>query len=47
MDTTGTPNVINFAGGTGSPAGSNGQIQFNDNSSFGANVGLTFDNTAT
>ena len=46
MDTTTTPTTINFAGGGGgTPGGSNGQIQYNDNGAFGANVGFTFDTT--
>ena len=41
--TSGNPNVINFAGGgTGSPAGSNTMVQFNDNGAFGADVGFLF-----
>jgi hypothetical protein len=31
------------SGGTGHPSGSNTQIQFNDNNSFGGNTGFTFD----
>ncbi|GAG20735.1 unnamed protein product, partial [marine sediment metagenome] len=31
MDNSSSPTVINFAGGTGSPAGIDGQVQFNDN----------------
>jgi len=46
MDNSSSPTIINFAGGTGSPAGSNTQIQFNDNGSFGAYVGLTFDSSS-
>ena len=46
MDNSTSPTVINFAGGTGTPAGSNGQVQFNDNGSFGAYVGLTFDSSS-
>lgn len=34
---------VNSGGGT--PSGSNGQIQFNDNGSFGADPGLTFNKT--
>jgi len=46
MDTTTSPTTINFAGGGGgTPGGSNGQIQYNDNGAFGANVGFTFDTT--
>ncbi len=45
MDNNVNPTVINFAGGTGSPAGLDGNVQFNDNGSFGAYVGLTFDST--
>jgi hypothetical protein len=33
------------AGGGGSPAGSNTQVQFNDGGSFGASANLTFDGT--
>lgn len=41
--TSGNPNVINFAGGgTGSPAGSDTMVQFNDNGVFGADVGFLF-----
>jgi len=45
MDNSSSPTVINFAGGTGSPAGLDGQVQFNDNGAFGAYVGLTFDSS--
>ena len=45
MDNNVNPVVIDFAGGTGSPAGLDGQVQFNDNGSFGAYVGLTFDSS--
>ena len=31
------------SGGTGHPSGSNTQVQFNDNGSFGGNTGFTFD----
>ena len=40
--TSGNPNVINFAGGTGSPAGSDTMVQYNDNGAFGADVGFLF-----
>lgn len=46
MDNTKSPTVINFAGGgTGTPAGSDTQVQYNDNGAFGAYVGFTFDKT--
>lgn len=40
----GTP--VSFGGGNGTPAGSNTQIQFNNNGAFGAQTGFNF-NTAT
>jgi len=46
MDNSKSPTVINFAGGgTGTPAGSDTQVQYNDNGAFGAYVGFTFDKT--
>jgi len=44
--TSGNPSVINFAGGTGSPAGSNTMVQYNDNGAFGADVGFLFTSAA-
>ena len=37
--------VAQSGGGSGSPGGSNTQIQFNDNGSFGGNSAFTFDKT--
>ena len=37
---------VGGGGGNANPAGSNTQIQFNNNGSFGASVNLTFDNSA-
>jgi len=42
IDNSSSPTVINFAGGTGSPAGSDTMVQFNDNNAFGADVGFLF-----
>lgn len=42
MDSTVNPIQINFAGGTGSPAGSDTMVQYNDNGAFGADVGFLF-----
>jgi hypothetical protein len=36
---------VPLGGGSGTPGGSNTQIQFNDNGNFGANSGFTFDST--
>ena len=44
-DNTGTVKVIAGTGGTGVVAGSNTQIQFNNNGVFGASSGLTWDGT--
>jgi hypothetical protein len=44
-DNTGTVKVIAGAGGTGIVAGSNTQIQFNNNGVFGASSSLTWDGT--
>lgn len=45
--TTSSPYVINSSssGGT-TPAGSNGQVQFNNSGAFGADTGLAWDNTS-
>ena len=43
---TGTVKVIAGTGGTGVVAGSNTQIQFNNNGIFGASSGLTWDGTS-
>lgn len=50
MDTSSTPNVINFAGGGGAtaPSGVTGSVQYNDNGAFSSYTGFTFDKaTAT
>ena len=44
-DNTGTVKVIAGAGGTGVVAGSNTQVQFNNNGVFGASANMTFDGT--
>jgi hypothetical protein len=47
MDTTTTPTTINFAGGGGgTPGGSNGQIQFNDNGAFNGDTNLNWDTSS-
>lgn len=47
-DTTQKTNfTIYSTGGAGTPAGSNGQIQFNDGGSFGASSTLSWDNNAS
>ena len=47
MRTADLTNVITGGtGGGGTPGGSDGQVQFNDNGSFGASAELTFDGTA-
>jgi hypothetical protein len=40
-----TLNIPQYAGGGGSPAGSNTQIQYNSSGSFGASANLTFNGT--
>ena len=42
MNSNVNPIEINFAGGTGSPAGSDTMVQYNDNGAFGADVGFLF-----
>lgn len=44
-DNTGTVKVLAGAGGTGVVAGSNTQLQFNNNGVFGASSGMTWDGT--
>ena len=43
MDNSSSPTVINFAGGGGTPGGSDGQIQFNDNGVFNGDTNLNWD----
>lgn len=43
--TPGVPNVIDFAGGTTSPAGVAGSVQINDGTNFSADTNLTWDTT--
>ena len=45
MDNSSSPTVINFAGGGGTPGGSDGQIQFNDNGVFNGDTNLNWDTT--
>lgn len=46
-DGSGSLSWVPQSGGSGSPGGSNTQVQFNDSGAFAGNAGLTFDKTTT